>query len=41
MTHPWHDVTPGERLPGQFVVETWPVIEHALERYSQERRRGF
>src|SRR5262245_35198168 len=20
MTHPWHDVTPGEQLPGQFVV---------------------
>ncbi len=20
MTHPWHDVTPGERLPGEFLV---------------------
>ena len=20
MTHPWHDVTPGQRLPGEFLV---------------------
>ena len=33
MIHPWHDVTPGDKLPNEFI--------DVFHRYSDHRRRGF
>ena len=40
MPHPWHDVTPGEQLPGQFVV----VVEIPLGskvKYELDKETGL
>ena len=36
MTHPWHDVTPGESLPGEFVgvveIPTGSKVKYELDK---------
>ena len=40
MTHPWHDVTPGENLPGQFVVVV-EIPTGSNVKYELDKKTGL
>lgn len=40
MAHPWHDVTPGENLPGQFVVVV-EIPARSSVKYELDKKTGL
>jgi inorganic pyrophosphatase len=40
MAHPWHDVTPGEELPGQFVVVV-EIPARSSVKYELDKKTGL
>jgi inorganic pyrophosphatase len=40
MAHPWHDVTPGENLPGQFVVVV-EISARSSVKYELDKKTGL
>lgn len=40
MTHPWHDITPGERLPGEF-ISVIEIPAQSSVKYELDKQTGL